>query len=188
MKLQLILATLISYVLALQKCADVSNTFCVNGVTKDGMTTFTIHSSEPGWAGIGLGKEMKDSHIIVGWINGQNTPSVVSLLGEGHSLPKVAVTQQLNVVPLADTKPSWSKLSFSFTRPVNTTFSGTIASNSDYIWAMGSDEPSNKDNIALAAFKKHTSKGSFQADFTKNAAWVGNPFCLLWVVIFTSLI
>ncbi|KAJ3317027.1 hypothetical protein HDV06_002205, partial [Boothiomyces sp. JEL0866] len=161
------LIVLITAVSAGQVC-PISNGFCVVTETQGSNTCFTIHSKYSGWNGIGVGStRMSGADMYIGWANSSNGATVGNYASNGHSQPSVNSVQNQVVVTLLDTRPSWSKQSFSFCRPTIITSNGkSVTASAGYIYAGANSVPSgNVDNVNVN-FDEHSFQGSFTPDLS----------------------
>jgi hypothetical protein len=100
---------------AAQICIE--STMCLEGTTADTTTTFTVHSKNSGWAAIGLGTEMRNSQMVIGYKNQTGGVTIGSYNGTGNFMPSLMKDQELAKIVFLKThggKPEWAELSFSF--------------------------------------------------------------------------
>ncbi|KAJ3199227.1 heme peroxidase [Entophlyctis luteolus] len=85
-------------------------------ISKDdgnGNTVYTVHSSKPGWAALGVGvTSMNGGDVIIGWLNSTGGVWTNTLTTVQHAIT-VNANSAWQQIPLATTAPSWAKLSFS---------------------------------------------------------------------------
>lgn len=121
---------------------------------------FTVHSAAPGWAAFGIGDRMSDIPLYIGWMNSTGGYTITSSKSSGYSQPVSIKSQDITIVSLNVTKPSWSKVSFSFSRPING--STSITSKSKYVFAYSNAIPNSIDNFQ-SSFSVHRVEGGISA-------------------------
>ncbi|KAJ6455785.1 hypothetical protein C8R45DRAFT_1035649 [Mycena sanguinolenta] len=122
--------------------------FCMNvTITNDIMTYQLTPIFEPfGWVGLGFGRQMKDTHMVVVWEKEEDRSSVVSYrYGRGHWQPDVdvhppriatVVPAPANINPsIAHTHRSYSTIAFQLPLNRDDPRPGQV------IWAYGLDRP-----------------------------------------------
>ncbi|KAJ3261038.1 cytosolic factor, phosphatidylinositol/phosphatidylcholine transfer protein [Boothiomyces macroporosus] len=119
-----------------------------------------------GWAGFGVGVGMTGNPLYVGWANSTGGYTVVSAFAKSQAQPTPVSPQDITVVPLGVSAPSWAKVSFAFSRSAN-----GISSTSSYVYAYSGTAPTgNKDSIS-ASYTQHDNTGSISGvNFLSNSA------------------
>jgi hypothetical protein len=108
---------------------------------------FTVHSKFAGYAGIGIGTQtMKGSDMYIGYQNSTGGVTIANMKGTGHVAP--TPVGLVTSIPLLETKPAFSKLSFSFCK-VN-------ANSSNYIYAAETEKPTGNVNSQSVSLEFHT--------------------------------
>ncbi|KAJ3007235.1 UNVERIFIED_CONTAM: heme peroxidase [Siphonaria sp. JEL0065] len=127
-------------------------------------TVFTVNSMKPGWVGFGIGSSMNNADVVIGWTNstGGSVIQPFQTFPHGINVNDKSVWRQ---VPLAETAPSWARISFSVVHQNSvaddTGFVGNSIGNS-FIFALSSYPPLNPDSSVTAfSFYQHEISGIF---------------------------
>ncbi|KAJ3259688.1 hypothetical protein HK103_001949 [Boothiomyces macroporosus] len=129
--------------------------FCVYGTGTSSSVTITVHAAASGWAGVGIGTEMTNSQLFVGWQNSTKGYTLISAKAPSQVQPTVDSPLKLTQVPLAVPAPSWAKLAYSF----STSVSG-ISQSTNIIWAYSNSPPSSNIDSPKAQFAQHQATGT----------------------------
>ena len=132
--------------------------FCVYGQTNGNSITFTVFSSYDGWFSFGIGTSMLNTPMYVGWLNSTGLGVAVSAYSTGQQQPTASVPQDISLLPVQLAAPSWSRLSYSFTRLLNQPKS-SLSTTSSYVFAYSNIKVSNPDSITTASYAQHLSFG-----------------------------
>jgi hypothetical protein len=152
--------------------ADVFKKFCrdelfcvhIGRATPANTYVFTVHAATEGWAAVGVGARMSAAQMYIGWENASGNYTVASSTTTANNPPRPVANQDQTVIPLAVPAPTWARTAFSFTRPT-TVGSSTIAADSRFIFATGSDTPVG--DTVQATYQGHTLFGPISGiDFT----------------------
>ncbi|KAJ3203568.1 heme peroxidase [Entophlyctis luteolus] len=88
--------------------------FCATTVPDgNGNTVYTVHSTKTGWAALGVGvTSMAGGDVIIGWLNSTGGVWTNTLSTVQHAIT-VNSNSAWQQIALAETPPTWAKLSFS---------------------------------------------------------------------------
>jgi hypothetical protein len=100
--------------------------------------------------------------MYVGWMNSSGGSEVISTKALGHTQPTRFGTKDIKVPALDVPVPSWTKISFSFSRRIDV--NNHLSATTQYIYAYSSKKPKDIDD-PNSKFHYHDSYGSFSQDF-----------------------
>ena len=144
-------ALLASPVLSATYCPD-KDQFCVVSTSP---SCYTIHSALSGWAAFGVGSGMKDADIYMAWPNSKGDGVTFSnQVGGDHVKPTLAPVQNARIVALADPKPAWSKLSFSFCR-IDPAKPAPITATTSFVYAYSKNPVTGNADSTAANYGQH---------------------------------
>lgn len=112
----------------------------------------TVQTAAQGWIGLGVGNAMEDSFMFVAWKNSSDGITLSDRSPADHTIPPYAANQVSKIVTLDSTiaSPSWAKMSFSFSRPIESP-DVTFTPTSSFIYAYTkSKKPTALDNPAAS--------------------------------------
>ncbi|KAJ3275376.1 hypothetical protein HDV01_000668 [Terramyces sp. JEL0728] len=151
------------------KC--VGTTICIYG-QPDGLgnVMITVHSSAQGYTGVGIGTGMVNSTDVIVWKNSTGGFTISDRYATDYVSPTVGVNQVSKIIPLQYPAPAWSKMSFSFTRPIQAS-DVTLSSKSSWIYALGQNPPQRNIDNPGSRILEHYDKGYFDVlDFVDKPA------------------
>ncbi|KAJ3258243.1 hypothetical protein HK103_003724 [Boothiomyces macroporosus] len=151
------------------KC--VGSSICIYGQPDgSGNVVVTVHSSAPGYTGIGIGSSMINSTDIIVWRNSTGGFTISDRYATDYVSPSVSESQVSKIVPLQFPGPSWSNMSFSFSRPILAP-DVNITSSSSWIYALGQLPPKRNIDNPGSRILEHYDKGFFDVlDFVDKPA------------------
>ncbi|KAJ3190995.1 hypothetical protein HK101_008182 [Irineochytrium annulatum] len=140
---------------------------CVSGAGDGvGDLTLTVHSSWPGWVGVGIGSSMDGADVLLGWRDAKGTLMARAVTTYHYGINSNADgSTAWKWVTFNGTAPSWAKISFVATHPttVDGKTKGALDVSGDYIVAFSDVPPGSRNSIADATFMKHVGMQSFTA-------------------------
>ncbi|KAF9648995.1 CBD9-like protein [Thelephora ganbajun] len=137
---------------------------CVNATVTGSEVEYILSSTGVrtiGWMGIGWGRQMSGSKIVVVWPNSDGTFTLSQRIATGHVLPSVdsnpsrVATMQQSASDVTGSLPK-----FAFTMPVATVGTENI------IWAFGLTNPGS--TSPSASFTQHWDVGQSSLDLSKS--------------------
>ncbi|KAJ3319959.1 hypothetical protein HDV06_005777 [Boothiomyces sp. JEL0866] len=136
-----------------------------------GNVYITLLSAASGWVGLGTGKGMASSSMIVGWKNSQGQYVVSDRVSSGEVMPTLG-NQVSKVVEVRVSVPSWASLAFTVLKPLKGP-DVTFTPQTDFIYAYSASTPSNPSSSA-SSFPVHTGRGYLGVlDFTTKHTGTG---------------
>ena len=185
---------LLLYSLSLADYCIQNGQLCVQMMTDKTGTNVTISckvSNSLGWVGIGTGKTMTNSDMIVAWNTGKQVV-ISTRQSTGNSEPQAFPSRSLSNPQYAYKDSNWL---FSVTRPLQPTADGfkvAVAKGSNpFIWAYNPTAPQSTD--PNADFQQHSQYGAFEYNVVSGNSAAesttdtltnihGYALLLLWVV------
>ncbi|KAJ3292416.1 hypothetical protein HDU79_001442 [Rhizoclosmatium sp. JEL0117] len=162
-------------------CFDTRTTFCATGQRTNTSVTFSVTTSFTGWVGIGFGKQMDGSVVVVGWNNVNSTTlnsrvTIDQRVGDGHSIKQgdssssslVSARLVANLPSTAPAKPSEKAIQFAFEVPLSR-FAQSVDKPVDLIFGASNSAPPNPAD-ASSVLTKHSLAGVFVLDMSGSAS------------------
>ncbi|PWN52461.1 CBD9-like protein [Violaceomyces palustris] len=141
--------------------------FCLNAVydPSKSVTDFTLSTTaggQPiGWFGIGTGKTMAGSSIMVGWVNMDSSVTLSQRAATGHQPPTIDANGAAFTLDTASSFSNSSGTSMRWSVPTTNAPSNSV----QYMWALNPTGPSS--SAADSSIQRHTKHGDFILDMTK---------------------
>lgn len=135
---------------------------CVNATYVAGSLTYELQVTDSvGWTGLGFGRQMVNTHMVIMWANEDGTTTLSQRYAKAHIQPEpsdepphVATLVQ----PAKKTRPAGSTV-FAFKIPVNETYFSAAFSKHSIVWAYSRRKPSS--NRPSATIYYHDARGVF---------------------------
>ncbi|ORY40173.1 hypothetical protein BCR33DRAFT_719563 [Rhizoclosmatium globosum] len=149
-------------------CFDTRTTFCATGQRTNTSVTFSVTTTFTGWVGIGFGKQMDGSVVVVGWNNVNSTTlnsrvTIDQRVGDGHSIKQG--DSSLVSARLA--------IQFAFEVPLSR-FAQSVDKPVDLIFGASNSAPPNPAD-ASSVLTKHSLAGVFVLDMSGSASSSPSP-------------
>lgn len=147
---------------------DDTKLVCIGAVVNGSSVQFTLQANSGarlGWMGLGFGKSMVNSPLVVVWSNSDGSITVSQRLASSYVMPTVDPNPPFT----ATAEPSLSNLNIRrqklvFSIPSSTT-NLNLNSTQDVVWAFGGTNPDSSD--PSATIFKHLQSGSSSLDLSK---------------------
>ncbi|KAK0210567.1 hypothetical protein DFS33DRAFT_1251475 [Desarmillaria ectypa] len=154
---------------------------CVNATVFSDTVRYELTALEQplGWVGLGFGRRMAETHMVILWSNSDGTVTLSQRYAVGHSQPRI-VTNPPRLATLQLQVPSDSAW-----RPINSTtfafeiergtgpYSGKNDSMERFIWAYSQTNPESSDPEVDITF--HYAAGFLTLDLMKELAEMESP-------------
>ncbi|KAK0228359.1 hypothetical protein IW262DRAFT_1350516 [Armillaria fumosa] len=152
---------------------------CVNATVFSDTVRYELTAlKQPlGWVGLGFGRRMAETHMVILWYNNDGTVTLSQRYAVGHSEPRLVSNPPRLATPQVPSDSAW--------RPVNSTtfafeiergtgaYSGTSDAMERFIWAYSQTNPESSDPEADITF--HYAAGFLTLDLMKELAEMESP-------------
>ncbi|PWN51238.1 CBD9-like protein, partial [Violaceomyces palustris] len=115
-----------------------------------------------GWYGVGTGRRMSGSNMMVGWVNPDSSVTLSQRTASGHNTPTTSISSSAMTIDTQLSKSNSSMTVWSWSFPVT-----SAPSSSEYhIWAYNNQRTPSSSS-ASSSISEHNAYGTLTLDLTK---------------------